>query len=294
VAEVNIGWADEDDRDYGINKKREPLRFGGVILAMQITPNADRQAVSKKIDEALKQLQDDLPSGIKIARSVDQRFDDLVKLTIQELVRERPPGWEYRRRSTNELSDHLVAGKSDRAVIKIIGPDLKVLRSNAEKLLVRLSKVPGVTDLRVDPPADIPELKIELDKEASARFGLTAADVPEALGMAIIGKVVAQIREGKQVIDVLVKANHSVDQAEIGRHLIRTESGELVPLNQLATLKVEAVPPVIYSENLQPVVFVSYAIKSRDEANVQADVQEALRSVQQSLKEIDGNYRIER
>lgn len=228
----------------------------------------------------------------------DPRTEPLETKTLKEweekLRLELPPGMELRRSSTKELGSHLVAARSNREIVKLTGPDLTVLRSKAEVVCARISDVRGTTDPRVDPSDDIPHLKFEIDRHNAARFGVTLTDVFEATRLSAGETAVSQIRDGNRSFDLIIKAADLAPGPEdIDRFPVRNTKGELIRLGQVAKMKLIAVPRVIYRENLQPTVFISYRVKGREKSEVQAETQKTLNVLKHSLGQLEGGYRIE-
>src|ERR1700735_2835301 len=61
--------------------------------------------------------------------------------------------------------------------IQIDGNDIEGNRQVAEKMLVELRRVPGLTDLRIQQPNDYPTYDINVDRTKAAQGGLTERNV---------------------------------------------------------------------------------------------------------------------
>ena len=71
--------------------------------------------------------------------------------------------------------------------IKLFGPDLATLRTKAKEIHVAMSTVPGVVDLQVEPQVGVPQVQINLKRQAAAAVGLSAGDLAEAVDTAFNG-----------------------------------------------------------------------------------------------------------
>jgi len=294
VAEVKIGWTAGRDRVDAAEGNRDGARTRGVIVGVQLRPGTDGQSAAKKIDEVLQEFRRTLPAGASVQRNVDPRLNPLLKMAIREFGREFPPGLEFQLRSTEHLGDHLVAGKTDRTVVKLVGPDLDVLRDKADAAAARLREVPGVTDLQIAPQDDVPQWELEIDRERAARFGVAAAQLAKAVRIAIGERAVAGMHAGGRApVEVVLRITGFGAGASLGRLHVRTQSGALVPLKELATVQRRSAPRVIYRENLQPVVFVSCRVSDGEMPEGRSAVRDALVPVRDSLERLDGDYRIE-
>lgn len=297
VAEVRrIGRAAEHDGGEGpIEQRRDPVaQPAAVLLAVGLMPDADRQHASETIDRVLRQLNSELPIGIEIARKLPRRFDPLVGKMIEELRRELPPDVRLRRRPSERCGDLIAVASDAPFVAKLFGPDPAVLRSKADEVRRRMAEVPGVTDIEVEPEPDVPKLDFEIDRQKASLLGLTPAEVTETLDAAFHEPVVARLLAGTRTFDVVLKAVESrSDPTPINGLFVRASSGELVPVSQLATARVVLTPRAIYRENGERVMFISCRVNSGGDADADSAVEKALAPVVQSLRELEGGYRVE-
>ncbi|MEE8487776.1 MAG: efflux RND transporter permease subunit [Gemmatimonadota bacterium] len=81
---------------------------------------------------------------------------------------------------TTSLGRALGAGGADLAV-RIRGQELDSLIAVAELVVARMSGLARVTDPRIDVQLAQPELDIEVDRDAAARFGFTVREVADAI-----------------------------------------------------------------------------------------------------------------
>jgi HME family heavy-metal exporter len=65
--------------------------------------------------------------------------------------------------------------------------------------------VPGVVDLQVEKQVLIPQLRIQVDYERAALYGLTPAAVTQALDALANGRRVSQIVDGNRRFDVMIR-----------------------------------------------------------------------------------------
>ena len=145
--------------------------------------------------------------------------------------------------------DHLLSGVRAQIALKIFGDDLDVLRAEAEDLRTRLARIPGVTDLQIEKQVLIPQLKIHLDYDAAARYGVAAGEVLQRLEQLLAGERVGQVIEGSRRFDLSVRLPDA-ERGELGldRMLIETPKGR-VPLSRLARIEDGQGPNQIGREN---------------------------------------------
>lgn len=133
--------------------------------------------------------------------------------------------------------------------LKIYGDDLDTLRSLAETLREKLAAIPGLADLQVEKQVLIPEVRISVDHERAALYGLTASAVTEAIEGLSSGRVVSQVVDGAKRFDVVVRLSDSGrSTAGLGDLLISTPSG-MIPLRLVANVQETEGPNQIQREN---------------------------------------------
>ena len=138
------------------------------------------------------------------------------------------------------VMDQIAGAHSDLAV-KIYGDDLAEARRIAEDVQAVVSSVPGATDVIIDQEPPLPQLKITVDRERIAQYGLNVSDVANLVEVAIGGKAISEVYVGSKVYDVICRYNEaSRDTPEkIASLMLMTPEGAAVPLSAVA--KVETV-----------------------------------------------------
>jgi multidrug efflux pump subunit AcrB len=68
--------------------------------------------------------------------------------------------------------------------VAVQGPDIQADRAFAEKLRIELMKIPWLRDLQYAQPLDYPTLRINVDRDRAAQFGIETADVARSLAAA--------------------------------------------------------------------------------------------------------------
>jgi len=145
--------------------------------------------------------------------------------------------------------DHLLSGVRAQIALKIYGDDLDTLRSLAADFRERLARVPGLADLAVEKQVLIPQLKIRIDYERAAQYGVAPGVLLRALQQMIEGERITQIIEGHRRFDLVVRLPEGARGVhELSQLLIETPLGA-VPLSRLATLEESDGPNQISREN---------------------------------------------
>jgi len=90
-------------------------------------------------------------------------------------------------------------------MVRITGPDLKVLNEQGKWIAETLRQIPGTVDIKIESNPPKPELAIAVDRTRAADLGLSAGQIATQLRLAIDGEVPAKLREGKDETDIRVR-----------------------------------------------------------------------------------------
>jgi HME family heavy-metal exporter len=169
--------------------------------------------------------------------------------------------------------DHMLSGVRAQIALKIYGEDVDTLRRLAETMRERLAKVAGLVDLQVEKQVLIPQVRVHMDYERAALYGMTPAAVSQALEAMANGRRVSQIVEGNRRFDVVMRlADQDRSTTGLGDLLIATPSGH-VPLRLLAEVEEGDGPNQILRENAQRrIAVLGNGDGKRDMAAIIADI----------------------
>ena len=176
---------------------------------------------------------------------------------------------------TNEL----VAGvRSDIAVL-LYGPDLEQLRTHGERVAEIVRKIPGAEDVRVEQVAGLSYLRVIPDRAKLARYGLTVADVNQIVETMAVGHSTGEVMEGERRFGIVVKTGHGFNgELDALRALpLRSVSGQIVPLGDVAELKFLTGPAQVSRENQSRRLTVEFNVRGRDLLSVVAEAQAAVK-----------------
>ena len=162
--------------------------------------------------------------------------------------------------------DELLTGTKAELAIKIFGPDMDVLKEKAAEIEAMIREIPGAADVQKDQVTGTPQLRIRIDRQAIARYGINVEDVQSVIRTAVGGEVTGQIFEGIRRFDIFIRfAKEARDDAEAIRHiLIAAPGGAKVPLDQLASIEEIVGPRQITRENNQRFITVQCNVRGRD------------------------------
>ncbi len=170
--------------------------------------------------------------------------------------------------------EEAMSGVKGENSIKLFGPDLKTMEAKAIEIEHVMRKVHGVKDLGIFRLVGQPNLLIQVDREASARYGLQVSDVNAVVQAAVGGQAVTQVYEGERLFDLVVRflPEFRQDVDAIGNILVSTPDGARIPLKQVATITTQTGAFIIYRENNERYIPIKFSVRDRD---LQSTVEEA-------------------
>jgi cobalt-zinc-cadmium resistance protein CzcA len=125
--------------------------------------------------------------------------------------------------------------------VKIYGDDFGELRRIAKGIVDVLKTIPGTADVLVDQLPPLAQIVITTDREAAARYGINVGDIADLIQTGIGGVAVSQVFIGEKHYDVTVRFREDSRNSPqaIGNLLLTSSSGALVPLSQVASIKLQ-------------------------------------------------------
>ncbi len=179
--------------------------------------------------------------------------------------------------------DEVLSGVRSAIAIKIFGPDLAELRSIGEQVRDTIEPIAGVVDLQLEPQLPIRQIQIQYNRDAAASYGLTMAQLSEVVETALNGRIVSQVPEDQQLIDITValpeSARNSLDA--ISAIPLSTPTGELITLGNVAKVEYGMGANIVNREDVSRLIVVSANVAERDLGSVVGDLQAQIRETVQ-------------
>jgi cobalt-zinc-cadmium resistance protein CzcA len=168
--------------------------------------------------------------------------------------------------------DEALAGVKGELAIKVFGPDLFVLETKAREIATILGRIRGVADLDYDHLVGQPQLRIVVDRTATARYGINVQDVQDVLEAATKGRHVTEVFEGERRFSLAVKLAQGPDPVEALRNLlVSAPSGERMPISQLAELsQSDGFAWILRDGNVRRIA-VKWSVRERDMGGLVAE-----------------------
>ena len=177
--------------------------------------------------------------------------------------------------------------------IQIVGRDLDKSRAIAASLVEKIRRVPGAVDVRVQQPADQPELHIAVERTKASQIGLTERDVANAVLLSLTGSSQTQpnywldpkngiqylvnMRVPEYPMDSLAALNSiPVNAGQTGRNAAQI-------LANVASFERASGSPIFSHYNVQPVIDVFGGVSGRDLGGILHDIKPLIEQATKQL-----------
>ena len=187
--------------------------------------------------------------------------------------------------------EELISGVRATLALKLYGEDLTELDRLSGEMKDVLAQVPGVADLSLEANLGKPQIRIRVDRAEMARHGLNAEAVLTIVRNGLGGEPVSVLLDGVKRFDITVRLGESASQSveSLRRIPLRTESGALVPLSEVADISVAEGYSFVRREQLQRYAVIQMDVRGRD---IDGFVKEASAAIEQKV-EMPTGYWIE-
>ena len=147
--------------------------------------------------------------------------------------------------------DMLATGIKTPVGIKVAGADLNVIQEIGKQIEEILENVPGTASVYSERVAGGRYVKVDIQREKAARYGLNIGDIQQVVATAIGGVNVTQTVEGleRYPVNLRYPQDFRSSPEKLAEMPIVTPGGQRIPLGDVANVYVEDGPPAIKSEN---------------------------------------------
>src|SRR5207247_474971 len=154
---------------------------------------------------------------------------------------------------------------------------LRGLSASAERVL---RGVRGLVDLSNQEQATVPQLLVDFDREAMARYSLTPADMAQSVEALFQGTVAGEVVEGGLTSRVVVRFPERLrlHRDDLEALPVTTPGGHVVRLGQVVRVRFDLGPGLVRRENVQRMAMITANIAGSDLAGVVEKARQALRS----------------
>jgi len=150
--------------------------------------------------------------------------------------------------------------------LKIQGPNLEGIQQVGAQVQQILSAIPEMRSIFAERVSQGFYLNVEVNRAEAARYGLTIADVQQAVTSGIGGEMVAENVEGRERYPVNVRYSRDFRDniEELRRVLIGTPSGAQIPVSDVAKISFSRGPSMIRDEDGALTGYVYIDLNTKD------------------------------
>ncbi len=269
------------------------LQEGAIMWRVTSIPSASLEQsinISKDIENALSEFPEVKTTVAMIGRAEKGETADVNYMEIYTELNP-PDEWETDR-SIEELADamrdelnkvvptavvaftqpiqmrveELISGIRATLAAKIYGEDLNELDRLAREIKDLIAGVPGVADLSLEANVGKPQIRVRVDREGLARYGLNADDVLTVVRNGIGNEPVSALIQGVRRFDITARLH---DEAKASVESIKTiplrsATGAIVPLSAVAEISVAEGYSFVRREQLQRYAVIQMDVRGRD------------------------------
>ncbi|MBP5987369.1 MAG: efflux RND transporter permease subunit [Azonexus sp.] len=274
-----------------------PFNEGSITLGLRLNPGAtlsESVRIADAAEAALRGLPeiehlgrrtgraelDEHAEGVHVTEmdirlKPDGRPKEAVYADIRQRLKDLPASLSLGQPIAHRL-DHMLSGVRAQIAIKLFGEDLDTLRAQAGLLRERLAKIPGLADLDIEKQVLAPQIKVRVDFDAAARYGISTAQLTRTLQTLVDGEKVTQIVEGNRRFDLVVRLPEGARSLEGLKNLLVETPGGRVPLSKLASIEDADGPNQITRDDGRRRIVISANAQERALSEVVADLRAAV------------------
>ncbi|MCO6450936.1 MAG: efflux RND transporter permease subunit [Caldilineales bacterium] len=194
---------------------------------------------------------------------------------------------------TDGLAFQLTGGAFDFGFVGLGGRDVVIeiksatsnmadLAAATDQVMAQLAQIPGLTDVESSLKTGKPEMRLVVDEQRAAANGLSTAAVGATIRTLLTGEVASTYRGDQPEADIRVQLDESFrdDLETVLNYKLMNQSGQLVPLRNVASAELAEGPVAISRTDRQTNVTIGANRSGRSEAEVLSDVNAVLANVQ--------------
>jgi cobalt-zinc-cadmium resistance protein CzcA len=275
------------------------LEEGSIMMAVNMAPSIALEEAAGTTEKAVREIMEiegigkvvtrigrpeagSHPHPVNFAEVHVEPEDGADKAAIMAEIRSKLDGFPGIQVNLGQPIQHqfdeLLSGVRAQLAIKIYGESLDEIRETAEQMRAAIEGIEGLVDLSVEQSHGQPQVKVILDHEALARYGITGETVLEMVETAVGGRVVDTLYQDTRRYGIHVRYApefRSTPEA-LGQLFIRAADGALLRLDTLADIEMVEGPLQINREHNQRRWILQANIKNRALSKVLGDIQSAV------------------
>ena len=205
-----------------------------------------------------------------------KQLENEMQRTLEDVVPNVVPGYTQ---PIQMRVEELISGVRATLALKLYGEDLGELDKLSGRIKGVLGKVPGVADLSLEANLGKPQIRIAVKRDELARHGMNAEEVLTIVRNGLGGEPVSVLLDGVKRFDIAVRLDDTTrDSVESLRRIpLRTSTGALVPLSEVADISVAEGYSFVRREQLQRYAVIQMDVRGRDVDGFVKDAEAAIK-----------------
>ncbi len=275
------------------------LQEGSIMMAVNMAPSIALEEAGKTIEKAVREIMEiegidkvvtrigrpeagSHPHPVNFAEVHVEPEAGASTDTIAEEIRIRLEGFPGIQINLGQPIQHqfdeLLSGVRAQLAIKVYGEDLDEIRETAEQMRAALEGIEGLVDLSVEQSHGQPQVKVVLNHEELARYGITGETVLDLVETAVGGRVVDTLYQDTRRYGIHVRyaPEFRATPEALSQLFIRADEGALLRLDTLAHIEMVEGPLQINREHNQRRWILQANIKDRALSKVLGDIVSAV------------------
>jgi HAE1 family hydrophobic/amphiphilic exporter-1 len=174
--------------------------------------------------------------------------------------------------SVSSMSSMMLGGADISLMLQ--GQEFTTINEIADDISEKLLQIEGISKVESDRQEGNPELRVTLNRNIAAFYGITAYQLANALSSGLAGSTATKVTLDGTEIDVKLSLNESYrqDLENMKQIPITTMAGLSVPVGQIASFSMDNSPTRIMRINQLRTTTLSCVIEGRDLGSVTQDV----------------------
>ncbi|SPF32188.1 Cobalt-zinc-cadmium resistance protein [Syntrophobacter sp. SbD1] len=186
----------------------------------------------------------------------------------------------------------IIGGAHSPLVIRIYGDDFNELRRMGGEIIKVLDGIQGTAEASIFQEPPIPQIVIDIDRAAAARYGINVSDITTLIQTGVGGAPVSTVYVQDRTYGITARFPKDCRNSPeaLGNLVLTTASGAQIPLSQVAGIKLRTGESTISHEMTRRALLVR--VDNRDHA-LSNYLAEARSKINQSVQYDHGKYHIE-
>ncbi|RCW50799.1 efflux RND transporter permease subunit [Halanaerobium sp. ST460_2HS_T2] len=162
--------------------------------------------------------------------------------------------------------------------VKLLGDNLNILKRETAKAVSAIEDIEGLREIEDSFSEGQPEYRIKVNRSIASRFGLNVSRIANTVRTAINGSTATRYEVAGDEYDIRVRLEEDQigQMSQVPELNIQAASGQMIPLNRIASLKIDEGPVEILRQDQERYSEITADIHGVDLGTVMEQIQSRL------------------